>query len=151
MDGECDDTTAADAAATGRRQLAGSDSCDSPGGGSSRWCRYCVDVDGAEVCDTTPVIGHKYWQVGEDCAKHEAECDCEMMMPASAFSICVRCLAAASYLDGYLTVLPTVVCPPSTSRFPKASQKRALCAHLTALVPCLTGWRLLLLRRCGRS
>jgi hypothetical protein len=93
VDGECDDTTAADSAATGRRQLAGSDSCDSPGGGSSRWCRYCVDVDGAEVCDTTPVIGHKYWQVGEDCAKHEAECDCEMMMPASAFSICVRCLA----------------------------------------------------------
>lgn len=88
VDGVCTNATAV--TETGRRQLAGDSSVDD----ASRWCKHCVN----DVCDDSPVPGRKYWQAGQDCADHEADCDCEMMMPASAFSICVWALVMASVL-----------------------------------------------------
>jgi hypothetical protein len=84
VDGDCSNSTA-----VGRRQLATGEDA-----GASMWCKHCVD----DVCDESPVRGHKYWQAGKDCAEHEADCDCQMMMPASAFSICVWALVLASVL-----------------------------------------------------
>ena len=49
-------------------------------------------------CQAPRVRGHKYWQAGKVCADHEAACDCDMMMPGSAFSICVWALVMASVL-----------------------------------------------------
>ena len=86
VDGDCTNTTA-----VGRRQLAPDENTGSSAG---IWCKHCVD----DVCDESPVRGHKYWQAGKDCAEHEADCDCQMMMPASAFSICVWALVMASVL-----------------------------------------------------
>eukprot|EP01050_Picozoa_sp_SAG11_P016225 SAG11_NODE_2189_length_3707_cov_2.141075_2_plen_220_part_00 len=91
VDGECTNGTAV--AGQVRRYLAGSESCDSISS-ESRWCEHCV----AGVCDAAPVRGQHYWQAGQDCAEHELDCDCQMMMPASAFSICVWALVMASIL-----------------------------------------------------
>jgi Kef-type K+ transport system membrane component KefB len=88
VDGECTDSAAPAAEDGGRRQLAPSG--DDSVGGAVRWCGH----EGHE----SPVRGHKYWQAGKVCAEHEADCDCDMMMPASAFSICVWALVMASIL-----------------------------------------------------
>lgn len=88
VDGDCT-TDAAAVVATGRRMLKAAATSE------ERWCKNC-DVTG--LCDETPVAGKIYWQPGQDCAEHELECSCEMMMPASAFSICVWALVMASVL-----------------------------------------------------
>ena len=62
-------------------------------GSSQRWCNHCPDGN----CHSTPIPGHKYWQVGEECAKDHT-CDCKMMLPADAFAICVWALVLASVL-----------------------------------------------------
>lgn len=88
VDGDCGNGTHAH-----RRGLGGSGTCDSAAS-STLWCNHCP----GGVCDDTAVAGHKYWQAGQACAEFEDACDCEMMMPASAFSICVWALVMASIL-----------------------------------------------------
>ena len=48
--------------------------------------------------DAHPVAGKKYWVVGNACTDHADECDCELMMPPDAFSICVWALLLASII-----------------------------------------------------
>ena len=106
LDGACDAANATDtgalcdsisAAADGRRQLSAA-----PAGGAEEkeelWCKHFSDGGDEGPGDGLPLTGERYWQVGEGCNEHVAACDCEMMMPAKAFSICVWALVMASLL-----------------------------------------------------
>lgn len=62
-------------------------------GSARRFCSHCIGDD----CHDAPLPGHHYWAVGEDCSKDHS-CDCNMMMPADAFAICVWALVMASVL-----------------------------------------------------
>jgi hypothetical protein len=85
------------AAADGRRQLSAA-----PAGGAEEkeelWCKHFSDGTDDGPGDGLPLRGEHYWQVGDGCNEHVVDCDCEMMMPAKAFSICVWALVMASLL-----------------------------------------------------
>jgi len=48
--------------------------------------------------DDYPAPHKNYWAVGTACTDHPTDCDCELMMPPDAFSICVWALLLASIM-----------------------------------------------------
>ena len=118
VDGDCGNGTHVH-----RRELAGSGSCDSAAS-SSLWCTHCP----GGVCHESAVRGHRYWQAGQDCAENEDACDCEMMMPASAFSICVWALVMASVLapTGFGIVLKIKMAKQAEDEASSGSKSKSL-------------------------
>jgi Kef-type K+ transport system membrane component KefB len=90
--GTCDDAAASSSgsgsgsAAPGRR-LAGA-----AASAIAIWCKHCV----GGVCDEAPMANVTYWMNDAECADHFGTCNCELMMPPSAFSITVWALLLAS-------------------------------------------------------
>lgn len=70
------------------------------GGGDSgvgEWCRLPNDAPMLSALGHA-LPGVHYWKVGQACSDHAEACDCELMLPAQAFSMTVWALVMASVL-----------------------------------------------------